>query len=157
MHCQYRRPMSHDLPLNIYRKNFENKPLLPSPPFIIIPELALGASILVSTFHYGRSVGFQGSVLLDNGLVTALNETLFERQRLSHFSIDPTPYTGTDLRSPKPSIQCQERRRVLLSPSRMLKTFCVSITKRILVFQSRVRTPGMSCLVERGGTFAALY
>lgn len=106
MHCQYRRPMSHDLPLNIYRKNFENKPLLPSPPFIIIPELALGASILVSTFHYGRSVGFQGSVLLDNGLVTALNETLFERQRLSHFSIDPTPYTGTDLRSPKPSIQC---------------------------------------------------
>ena len=72
----------------------ENKPLLPSPPFIIIPELALGASILVSTFHYGRSVGSQGSVLLDNGLVTELNETLFERQRLSYFSIDPTPYTG---------------------------------------------------------------
>lgn len=43
------------------------------------------------------------SVLLDNGLVTALNETLFERQRLPHFSIDPTSYTGTDLISPKPS------------------------------------------------------
>lgn len=36
MHRQYRRPMSHDLPLNIYRKNFENKPLLPSPPLRLL-------------------------------------------------------------------------------------------------------------------------
>ena len=43
--------------------------------FIIIPKFALGANILVSTFYFGCSVGYKGSVLLDNGLVTALNET----------------------------------------------------------------------------------
>ena len=42
---------------------------------IIIPEYALGANILVSTFYFGCSVGYKGSVLLNNGVVTALNET----------------------------------------------------------------------------------
>ena len=131
MHRQYRRPMSHDLPLNIYRKISKISPSSPPLRLLSSQNWLLEPVFLSALFAF-----HQGSVLLDNGLVTALNETLFERQRLSHFSIDPTPYTGTDLRSPKPSTQYQERRRVLPSPSGMLKTFYVSITKRILVFQS---------------------
>ncbi|KAJ7370843.1 Putative beta-lactamase-like 1 [Desmophyllum pertusum] len=60
-----------------------------------IPELALGANLLISTKYYVGQAGLpKGSTLLYNLLVPILNETLFDLQNDSHFPIDPIPFLG---------------------------------------------------------------
>ena len=136
--------------------------------FIVIPELALGANILISTMYYGHSTGSQGEVLLYNRLVAALNETLFEIQRSSHFPIDPTPYTGrfnvtqTDPISGKKvsfivNVKTVENILRFDYPKASNMWQEIRYIGESLVFQSRYRTPGMTCLVERIGTLSALY
>lgn len=136
--------------------------------FIVIPELALGANILISTEYYGHSTASQRGVLLYNRLVAALNETLFEIQRSSHFPIDPTPYLGkfnvteTDPISGKKvsfivNVKTVENILRFDYPKASNMWQEIRYIGESLVFQSRYRTPGMSCLLERVGTLSALY
>ena len=136
--------------------------------FIVIPELALGANILISTVYYGHSTASQRGVLLYNRLVAALNETLFEIQRSSHFPIDPTPYLGkfnvteTDPISGKKvsfivNVKTVENILRFDYPKASNMWQEIRYIGESLVFQSRYRTPGMSCLLERVGTLSALY
>ena len=136
--------------------------------FIVIPELALGANILISSVYYGYSTASQGEVLLYNRLAAALNETLFEIQRSSHFPIGPTPYLGkfnvtqTNPTSGKKvsfivNVKTVENILRFDYPKEFNMWQEIRYIEESLVFQSRLRTPGMSCLGERGGTLSALY
>ena len=137
--------------------------------FSVIPELALGANILISTVYYLQADVSQGSTFLYNLLVPALNETLFEMQRNSHFPIDPTPYVGKfELTRTDPIFGTKATFNITIKsvenilrfeypPPTMMWVEIRYILGETLIFQSRYRTPGMPCLTERVGTLAALY
>ena len=134
----------------------------------VIPELALGANILISTIYYAPSAHSKGSVLLYNLLVPRLNETLFELQRNSHFPIDPVPFVGKfQVKQTNPifgrvtrynvtitNYQNMLRTSVPLGPGTTLE---IKYIGENLVFQARIRTAGSSCFMERVGTLADLY
>ena len=136
--------------------------------FSVIPELALGANILTSTVYYpppAHPDASKGLALLNNLLIPTLNETLFELQRESHFPIDAAPFTGkfqvtqTDPIFGKISIY-----NVTISEyQNILRFLHASSTAEIryigekLVFQAKIRSPGMTCFEERVGILADLY
>ncbi|KAL9959505.1 hypothetical protein ACROYT_G032832, partial [Oculina patagonica] len=140
--------------------------------FTVIPELALGANILTSTKYYLQPDAFKGVTLLYNLLVPRLNETLFELQRDSHFPIEPsTPFTGKfQVKQTNPIFgtistyyvtvkNYQNILRVQLPqpPGQPPTTIEIRYIGEKLVFQARMRTPGMTCFMERSGTLADLY
>ena len=137
--------------------------------FSVIPELALGANILISTIFYLQADASKGSTLLYNLLVPMLNETLFEVQRHSHFPIEPAPYVGKfELTRTNPIYGTNVTSNVTIRNIENILRFEypplgakawveMRYIGESLVFQARYRTPGMSCLVERIGTFAAVY
>ena len=137
--------------------------------FSVIPELALGANILISTTVYLQADASKGSTSLYNLLVPILNETLFEVQRHSHFPIEPAPYVGkfeltrtnpingTNVTSNVTIRNIENILRFEYPPLGAKAWVEMRYIGESLVFQARHRTPGMSCLVERIGTFAAVY
>ena len=136
--------------------------------FTVIPELALGANILTSTVYYLQPDASKGSTLLYNLLVPRLNETLFELQRDSHFPIDPAPFTGKfQVKQTDPIFKTIRIYNVTISnyqnflrveglplPSTTIE---IRYIREKLVFQARMRSPGMSCFTERIGVLADLY
>ncbi|XP_078342355.1 putative beta-lactamase-like 1 [Oculina patagonica] len=140
--------------------------------FTVIPELALGANILTSTVYYLQPDASKGSTLLYNLLVPRLNETLFELQRDSHFPIEPsTPFTGKfQVQQTNPifgtkstySVTVKNYQNILRvqlpqPPFQPQTTIEIRYIGEKLVFQARMRTPGMTCFMERVGTLADLY
>ena len=137
----------------------------------VIPELALGANILISTMYYSNSQSTvsKGSVLLYNLLVPRLNETLFELQSSSHFPIDAAPFIGKfQVNQTNPflgtvtsyNITITSYQNILRSsalPGPVKTTLEIKHIGKKLVFQARSRTPGNSCFMERMGTLGDLY
>ncbi|XP_022802282.1 putative beta-lactamase-like 1 [Stylophora pistillata] len=136
---------------------------------IVIPEMALGANILISTTYYIQPTGSQGSALLYKLLVPRLNETLFELQRKSHFPIAPEPFIGKfRVKQVNPifgttvtyNITITSYQNFLLSsvlPLTTKSTLEIRYVGENLVFQAKLRIPGNSCFGERIGTLADLY
>ena len=137
--------------------------------FTVVPELALGANILISTTYYSQSTVSKGSVLLYNLLVPRLNETLFELQRSSHFPIDAAPFIGKfQVNQTNPFLgtvtsynititSYQNMLRSSALPGPIKTTLEIRFIGEKLVFQARSRTPGNSCFMERLGTLGDLY
>ena len=139
--------------------------------FSVIPELALGANILVSTAHFLQGDWTKSFTLLQNLLpdfVPSLNETLFETQRNSHFPIDPAPYIGKFHLTQTNSIFGRKYefnvtvnsfenilRFALLQPANAWAE--IRYIGESLVFQATNRASGMSCLLKHLGTLADLY
>ena len=137
--------------------------------FSVIPELALGANILISTTYYLQADASQGSTLLYDLLVPRLNETLFEIQRASHFPVDPAPFIGKfEITRTDPITGTKDIFNITINSIENFLRFDYPLPNKMwveirhvvgesLVFQARYRTPGMPCLIERIGTLAALY
>ena len=137
--------------------------------FSVIPELALGANILISTMYYLQADTSQVSTLLYDLLVPRLNETLFEIQRASHFPVDPTPFIGKfETTRTDPITGTKDIFNITINSIENFLRFDYPLPNKMwveirhivgesLVFQARHRTPGMPCLMERIGTLAALY
>ena len=137
--------------------------------FIVIPELAFGANILTSTPHYGLPAAYFGSTLLYDQLPPRLNETLFVIQKDSHFPVDPSAFIGTfqvnqtngvfgTTRIYNVSISTyQNMLPSTVFPGLQNAIFEIRYVGENLVFQARIRTPGMSCFIERVGTLADMY
>lgn len=136
--------------------------------FAVIPELAFGANILISTQYYLQEGLPEVSTLLYNVLISRLNATLFEIQCDSHFPIDPSPYMGKfEVTETNPVFgEKTIFNLTITSFENILRSGYIPATEmwveiryinQSLVFQARRRTPGMSCLAERIGTLAALY
>lgn len=135
----------------------------------MIPELALGANILISTIYYLQADTSQVSTLLYDLLVPRLNETLFEIQRASHFPVDPTPFIGKfETTRTDPITGTKDIFNITINSIENFLRFDYPLPNKMwveirhivgesLVFQARYRTPGMPCLIERIGTLAALY
>ena len=133
--------------------------------FSVVPELALGANILISTTYYLQAS--KEPTLLYNLLVPRLNETLFEMQRDSNFSIDPAPFVGNfQLTTTDPIFGRKATFIITINIFGNILRFVnpqfkESIEIRYigegLVFQARHRTPGMTCATERIGALADLY
>ena len=136
--------------------------------FIVVPELALGANILTSTTYYLQPDASKGTTLLYSLLIPRLNETLFELQRDSHFPVEPKPFEGSfQVTQTNPIFGTIITYNVTISNYQNILRFQIPIQPSTtieiryigeeLVFLARMRTPGMSCFMERIGTLADLY
>ena len=136
--------------------------------FSVIPEMALGANVLLSTSYYLQEKASKASTLLYNSLVPALNETLFEMQRDSSFPIDPVPFTGIfHLTVTDPifgrkyafnvTVNSFENILRVVYPNPVQMWIEIRYIGESLVFQASQRSPGMSCTLEGFGTLADLY
>ena len=136
--------------------------------FLVIPDLAFGANLLISTSFYLQEETSKVSTLLFDALVPRLNTTLFDVQRDSHFPIDPFPFIGKfEVTETDPVFGTKNVFNLTIkSFENILRSDYLPKTKmwveiryinESLVFQARRRTPGMTCLLERIGTLAALY
>ena len=134
---------------------------------IVIPELALGANILMSSIDYVKQHASEVSTLLYNLLIPRLNETLFELQRELNFPIDPAPYTGKfqikktnsvfgTIRTYNVTISEHQNYLVAATPHSSSTTE-IRYIGETLVFRARSRYPGASCFMERSGTLANMY
>ena len=139
--------------------------------FSVIPELALGSNILLSTTHYIQG-GTTESLTLVHSLLTvlvpSLNETLFETQRDSTFPMDPAPYIGKfQLTQTNPVFGRKYEFNVTVNSFENILRFTlpqpanawaeIRYIGESLVFQAKIRASGMSCLFEHSGTLADLY
>ncbi|XP_029190057.2 LOW QUALITY PROTEIN: putative beta-lactamase-like 1 [Acropora millepora] len=136
--------------------------------FAIVPELQLGMSLLISS----------GSFLLKRDplnreilkiLLPALNETLVEREKSSHFPLDPEPYIGeytiTELEplTRKPNTfsgNITVKQNFLLVSyhnGHKLKQFEVHYIGKTLIFQARFWQPLFSCYRQRLGRYEDLH
>ena len=136
--------------------------------FSVIPELALGANLLISTTYYIQTSAVPRSVFLYDLLVPSLNQTLFELRLKSRFPIDPTPYTGDFvMRQGNPitgatitftaRIKPYQNVLRLEYPPQPTLNFEIKYIGERLVFQASRRAPGMTCMIERIGILAGVY
>lgn len=134
--------------------------------FIVIPELAFGANLLISAINYLQAPTSGVSVLL---LASKLNETLFDVQRSESFPVDPSPFIGKfEVTKTNPVFPSKKSvfNVTIKSVENILRLDYSPDTKlwdeiryigESLVFQAKHRSPGMTCLVERVGQLAPMY
>ena len=133
----------------------------------VIPELAVGANILMSSIDYVQQHESEVSTLLYDLLIPRLNETLFELQRELNFPIDPAPFTGKFQVKKTNSVfgtirtyyvTISEHQNILRATTpHSSSTTEIRYIGKTLVFQARSRHPGESCYMERIGTLADMY
>lgn len=136
--------------------------------FAIVPELQLGLSLLISSGSFLlKRDGLNREIL--KILLPALNETLVEREKSSHFPLNPEPYIGdytiTELepltRKPNTfSANITEKQNFLLVSyhnGHKLKQFEVHYIGKTLLFQARFWQPLSSCYRQRLGRYEDLH
>lgn len=134
--------------------------------FIVIPELALGANILINANSYLQGSTSGVSLLL---LASKLNKTLFEIQRSEVFPIDSSPYVGKfEVTQTNPVFPSKKNTfNVTIKPVENILRFDYPLITKSwveiryigekLVFQAKRRSSGMTCLLERIGQLASIY
>lgn len=136
--------------------------------FAIVPELQLGLSLLISSGSFLLKRDHLNREILKI-LLPALNETLVEREKSSHFPLDPEPYIGeytiTKLepltRKPNTfSANITAKQNFLLVSyhnGHKLMQFEVHYIGKTLVFQARFWQPLFSCYRQRLGRYEDLH
>lgn len=134
--------------------------------FVVIPELALGANILINADSYLQG-NTSGASLLT--LASELNKTLFEIQQSEKFPIDSSPYIGKfEVTQTNPVFPSQNYTfNVTIKPVENILRFDYPLIPKTwieiryigekLVFQAKRRSSGMTCLIERVGQLASIY
>jgi len=136
--------------------------------FAIVPELQLGLSLLISSGSFLLKRDHLNREILKI-LLPALNETLVEREKSSHFPLDPEPYIGeytiTELepltRKPNTfSANITVKQNFLLVSyhnGHKLRQFEVHYIGKTLIFQARFWQPLSSCYRQRLGRYEDLH